>query len=292
MPLSPEQFNRIKGLHISMANMNKKDATKLAKQIEAMLEDLVIDEGEDRTFSDFFKQVGQGMLETQQELDQRSEQYIQSVRDKPHLLPSVFRMPEVSGKLRVGLNQESKTKLNFIVFGKSSASTTWAEHEVNFKLVGVPPSPDALRTLDALPGSLSLVLGPGERALVFESIARCLDAGSKEGVFDPGPFASGLAQAALAFTKPGAAILIWRDGDGVLLLVTAFQQKNKPPSHGAWKLHPKGTTQEGKETKKDRLTPVWKVTKTQQREKEYVAVDGYLSRAYEEQRKLLEGLQD
>ncbi len=243
---------------------------------------------ESNSFADFFREIGEGLLETQQELDRRTDRYLQSIRNRPHLLPSVFRVPEVSGRLKVGLHQQKDRKLNFIVFGSSTSAKKWAEHEIDFKMAAVPPPPEALGALRSLPGTLTLVLSAAERAEVFAAVSRCLDEADPGGGFFPGAFPAGiLGQSRRALAGAGAGTLIWMTGDRSFLIVAGYELANGTRCHGAWRLD--APDPDADAAGPLALTALWRVTESQ-RATEFAVVDPYLDSTYASQRRLLEGL--
>jgi len=234
-------------------------------------------------FKEFFGEVGRGMIDTQRELDQRSENYLQSTAGRGYLLPSVFRMPYVKGSLKVGLDIEKKTGLNLFFFSSKEKTERYAQHEITFEVAAVPPPPEALTAIGALPGTLSLVLSPNEREAVFKQAQECL---LRPDGLQTGAVSKAKVHAETALGKDDLRTLIWAHGQNGAVMVKAYAQ---PPDAlacvGAWYLE---RNSEGGSV----LIPLLRIEKKAAQSAAYDAIAGRVTADSEAQRRFLEGTRD
>lgn len=122
-------------------------------------------------FSDFLNSIGEAMLETQRYLDSESLAYLRENSTKPHVLPSIFRMPRLSAEMKFALEKESEKEVNLIFFKNQNLAKELHQQSIKFELVSTPPPPDALEALRAPAShpSVKLALEGLERQKVLEA---------------------------------------------------------------------------------------------------------------------------
>jgi len=122
-------------------------------------------------FSDFLNSIGEAMLKTQRHLDSESLAYLQENSTKPHVLPSIFRMPRLSAEMKFALEKESEEEVNLIFFRNQNLAKELHQQSIKFELVSTPPPPDAVGALRATASqpSVQLVLEASERKKVLEA---------------------------------------------------------------------------------------------------------------------------
>ncbi|MEM7307897.1 MAG: hypothetical protein AAF682_14555 [Planctomycetota bacterium] len=128
-------------------------------------------------FAGFFQSMGQSLVDTQRLLDAESEEYLRSVRDKPHLGGSVFRLPKLSGELQVGLTETKQKGINLLLFANKVEAERFQQHKIQFEMTAAPAPLEALQALEALRDEatdVALMLAPAERKAVFEDVSTCL----------------------------------------------------------------------------------------------------------------------
>ncbi len=141
------------------------------------IQNAISDPGES-DLTDFFTGLGKGLIETQRELDRQSTEYLREIRSKPHILPSIFRAPKLSGKLNVGLQKRKGSGFNLLIAARKEEAEEFQHQEINFELASVPPPQEAIqKIMDPIEG-WDLILGPHKRASVCAVVEKCLDPGN------------------------------------------------------------------------------------------------------------------
>ena len=83
---------------------------------------------------DFFQQVAAGVIKAQQDLDQKSQNYL----DGKPVVPTVFRIPKVTAEFMLAAEKSSSTGINFIV-AVSKARREAMQQKLSFEIIAVPP---------------------------------------------------------------------------------------------------------------------------------------------------------
>ena len=98
-------------------------------------------------FDGFFTEVAEGFINAQTQLDAASAEYLKKVIDKPHVLPSVFRMPKLNAEMKFALEKQTGKGIQLLFYKNESTTTNLNEQSVHFEIVaapapaGVPVSP-------------------------------------------------------------------------------------------------------------------------------------------------------
>jgi hypothetical protein len=113
----------------------KDGKTSARKKIDSLLS---IEESME--LADFFKNVSKSMIGAQDDLNDRSLDYVTRSRRK-RLPPSYFAIPNVKAEMKVGFNRATEKGMNVILFKSSTQKQEYAESTVSFELVAAPPPP-------------------------------------------------------------------------------------------------------------------------------------------------------
>ncbi len=95
--------------------------------------------------SDFFETVGDGVVAAQEQLDQRSKNYIENKPDVA--LPSLFRIPKASAEIHFAIETIQEKKFNVVVYGAGEKRQQQQQHKVSFDIIAAPPPPDLLNQI-------------------------------------------------------------------------------------------------------------------------------------------------
>lgn len=129
----------------------------------------VEDKAVELPFDEFLTSVGDAMLSAQKQLDQKSAEYLSSIENQPHILPSIFRLPKLSASMKFALEQTATDRLNLVFFSSGSQQSSQHQQEIDFEIVSVPAPMEALSKLRQSAPQLNLLLNPGERKLVLDA---------------------------------------------------------------------------------------------------------------------------
>jgi hypothetical protein len=119
-------------------------------------------------FSDFFSYVGRSLVEAQKTLDGHSETYLERIRERPHILPSIFRIPKLTAEIKFAFKEVKDEKVNLIFYSTKEEAEKQHQQSVQFDIVSVPP-PQPQEMINLTP-RVALVLSSGMRNSVFEGI--------------------------------------------------------------------------------------------------------------------------
>jgi hypothetical protein len=122
----------------------------------------------------FLRQMSAAMVDAQSDLDARSAEYLAATSGKPHILPSIFRVPKLSAQMRFALEVTDGKAINLLFYKRDEKTTSRNEQSIDFDVVSVPAPPDAAKTLRYTGPRLDLLLDPFEREPVIDAI-RSLD---------------------------------------------------------------------------------------------------------------------
>ena len=121
------------------------------------------------TFDQFLSSVGTAMLDAQKQLDAKSSEYLGSLDGQPHILPSVFRLPKLSGTMKFALGRSTTDQMNLVFYSSGSQESSQHQQEIQFEMISAPPPQEALSALRRKAPRLDLVLDPGERTRVLSA---------------------------------------------------------------------------------------------------------------------------
>jgi hypothetical protein len=122
------------------------------------------------TFEDFIHRIGRGLVSAQELLDLQSAAYLASTSGKPHILPSIFRVPKISADMKFALDVDKERGLNLLFFSKRDQTESRNEQAISFEVVSVPAPPGAADLLLATGPAMDLVLDPVLRGKIIEGV--------------------------------------------------------------------------------------------------------------------------
>ncbi len=124
-------------------------------------------EGTSTDFAEFLTTTGAALVATQRQLDTQSKAYLDSLAGSPHVLPSVFRIPKLSGEMKFALERVAGQKLNLVFYGKEEKNTALNQQSMSFEIVSAPPPPEFMQKLLTVAPRLELVLALPERERIM-----------------------------------------------------------------------------------------------------------------------------
>lgn len=119
-------------------------------------------------FSDFLSKIGESVVQSQKKLDQKSIEYLSSIKDRPYLPPTLFRIPKIEAELKVALEEKDQTGLNVILFSRQSEMSQLNQQSLKLEIAAVPPSPDLLKGLEDHAPRVDFLFDHLERKEVFD----------------------------------------------------------------------------------------------------------------------------
>ena len=111
--------------------------------------------------SDFFEDIGAGVVAAQEHLDNQTRAYLENRSDLS--VPSLFRIPKASAEIHFSIEEQTSKGFNVMVFKSSDSRQQQQQHKVSFDIVAVPPPPELLQQLGTPKAREVFVLGPRER---------------------------------------------------------------------------------------------------------------------------------
>ena len=117
-------------------------------------------------FDGFFTEVAEGFINAQTRLDAASAEYLKQVSEKPHVLPSVFRMPKLNAEMKFALEKEVGKGIQLLFYKNESTTTNLNEQSVHFEIVAAPPPAG----VSVSPVIVSPVLAKDRRTELFKAI--------------------------------------------------------------------------------------------------------------------------
>jgi hypothetical protein len=117
-------------------------------------------------FDGFFTEVAEGFINAQSKLDVASAEYLKQVSEKPHVLPSVFRMPKLDANMKFALEKQTGKGIQLLFFKNESTTTNLNEQSVHFEIVAAPPPAG----VSISPVVVAPLLSKTGRAALFQSI--------------------------------------------------------------------------------------------------------------------------
>ena len=113
----------------------------------------------------FFSQVSSGLVNAQRNLDDQSADYLKTIANRPHALPTTFRIPKVSAEFKFALDTTKGSGVNLIFFQAQKTAEEQHQQTVNFDIVAVPPPTG----LVAPPAQASIVRLKSDRADILKA---------------------------------------------------------------------------------------------------------------------------
>lgn len=158
-------------LHIETAVTTAMDVLeKRENSPKAVGPDAVKEKG--TAFSDFLSKIGESVVQSQRKLDQKSIEYLSSIRDRPYLPPTLFRIPKIEAELKVALEEKDQTGLNVILFSRQSEMSRLNQQSLRLEIAAVPPSPDLLKGIQDHTPRVDFLFDHLERKEVFDLLIK------------------------------------------------------------------------------------------------------------------------
>ncbi|MCB0583561.1 MAG: hypothetical protein KDD10_30050 [Phaeodactylibacter sp.] len=158
-------------LHIETAVNTAMDVLeKRENSPKAVGPDAVKEKG--TAFSDFLSKIGESVVQSQKKLDQKSIEYLSSIRDRPYLPPTLFRIPKIEAELKVALEEKDQTGLNVILFSRQSEMSRLNQQSLRLEIAAVPPSPDLLKGIQDHTPRVDFLFDHLERKEVFDLLIK------------------------------------------------------------------------------------------------------------------------
>lgn len=132
--------------------------------------DIMDAEDKDEPFSDFLATIGNAVVKSQEALDERSRQYLQSIRDRPYIPPTLFRIPKISASLKVGLKSSKASELNVLIASRKDQMDELNEQNINFEIAAVPPTPELLKMLEDQAPRIEFLFNATARKTIFSEL--------------------------------------------------------------------------------------------------------------------------
>ncbi len=122
------------------------------------------------SFESFIGRISHGVVSAQQALDGESANYLTKIAGQPHILPSIYRIPKLTAKMRFALQVDQSSGVNLIFFSKRDQLQSQNEQAIDFEVVNVPAPPGSEQQLLATGPLMDLVLDPNLRDQVLKAI--------------------------------------------------------------------------------------------------------------------------
>lgn len=124
------------------------------------------------SIGDFFKSIGEGVIEAQKKLDQASEEYVRNAlrlnggakksdddadakNDAMPPVATMFRIPRITAEMKCSFETDSEKKFNVIFYSERNDVRELHQQTVNLEVVSVPVSPDYINYLKSHPQTKS-----------------------------------------------------------------------------------------------------------------------------------------
>jgi len=125
---------------------------------------------DDIDFGGFLHNVGEAVIDAQQDLDDQSKAYLAKTQNQAHVVPSVFRIPKVSASIKFGMRRVKEKGFNIVLSRRKSTDETTLDQSIDFEVLAVPPPPEFLQKLPQLMPQLTFELDLNTRRAVFEDL--------------------------------------------------------------------------------------------------------------------------
>lgn len=141
--------------------------------LQAAFEDLALlfsGDGDKTEFSKFLASVSNSVVDAQQDLDDKSREYLEISQKWEHVLPSVFRLPKVTADVKFAFEKVDGKTVNLIFFKSTTQRKELHQQSMHFEIVSAPPPPELLAKLKSGSPAIALALSRNERASVFAAV--------------------------------------------------------------------------------------------------------------------------
>ena len=138
------------------------------------------------SFVDFLSRVGQAVVDTQRQLDQKSREYLAQHSTNEFAAPAAFRLPKLSGKMLFELEYDKNKGVNLVFHSRSDKEIQRNQQSIEFDIVSVPAPPGAAEAVRKQ-ASIDLIFDPVARKSLLERNAAAdpKNALPQEAVDDP-----------------------------------------------------------------------------------------------------------
>lgn len=169
-----EQLNKWVSERESIKRADKNQIKSIMKIIKENTAKIIQDAEpkEELDFGSFLTEIGDSIVDTQQQLDEQSRQYLEGIKQQPHILPSVFRIPKVSANIKFGMRKSSEKGFNIIINKQSETDETTLNQSMQFEILSVPPPPDFQQQFYNLVPSVRFIFSSAQRTAIFNDIER------------------------------------------------------------------------------------------------------------------------
>lgn len=118
----------------------------------------------------FLRQMSVAMVDAQSMLDAKSAEYLAATAGKPHILPSIFRVPKLNAQMKFAMEVAGGKTINLLFYKRDDKATSRNEQSIDFDVVSVPAPPEAGKNLRFLGPRLDLLLDPFERRGIVDIV--------------------------------------------------------------------------------------------------------------------------
>lgn len=131
------------------------------------------EDAEKAELEEFFVQVGRSLVSAQQQLDQRSQEYMAQLTQggADPSMATLYRIPKVSAELKFGLEKVSKKGINLLIHRQGTQSSILNQQSVSFEIAAIPAPPGALAAVRQRAPQMQLLLDPEARRQILEALA-------------------------------------------------------------------------------------------------------------------------
>lgn len=158
-----------KMVEVSFQGMERGDAA-LHGELVRSIDSPPPPKSHETTFADFLSDIGESVIKSQEQLDQRSIQYLQSIQDRPYIPPTLFRIPKITAELKVALEEKKGMGLNVLLFSRKREMSELNQQSINFEIAAVPPSPELLHILQDQVPRIDFLFDQMKRQAIFELV--------------------------------------------------------------------------------------------------------------------------
>ncbi|MEZ5040261.1 MAG: hypothetical protein R2828_10220 [Saprospiraceae bacterium] len=156
-------------VRVSIQGMER-DASPPAEELVRAIDSRTPTNSKDTTFAKFLSDIGESVIKSQEQLDQRSIQYLQGIQDRPYIPPTMFRIPRITAELKVALEEKEGMGLNVLLFSRKREMSELNQQSINFEIAAVPPSPELLHMLQDQVPRIDFLFDQMKRQAIFELV--------------------------------------------------------------------------------------------------------------------------
>jgi hypothetical protein len=199
--------------------------TALSQQIKAAHTDLRMalgqtpptadGKGVSSSFDDFFGAVASSFANAQQNLDNKTKEYLAGIQNQKECMPTAFRISKVSADMKFAVDSVDSHSVGIIFYKDTSSTEIQNQQQVHFEMVAAPTPPGTTVSSPSIP----LLFSAPTRKRLFDIIAQRINVAG-----DPTGSANLLGQ-------PNRVLIFPEKPDQVFYLAYADNQKC-----GLWRL--------------------------------------------------------